>query len=113
MPKTKPWSEIRAMAKPEVQARAKAEAEAIAAPLRELRRARSYTQETIAEILGITQPEVSKIERRADMYVSTLRRYIEATGGRLDITAHFPDGDAVVINFAPEPDGDDETLSIA
>ena len=81
--------------------------------LRELRRARSYTQETIAEILGITQPEVSKIERRADMYISPLRRYIEATGGRLDITAHFPDGDAVVINFAPEPDADNETLSVA
>jgi hypothetical protein len=47
------------------------------------------------------------------MYISTLRRYIEATGGRLDITAHFPDGDAVVINFAPEPDADDETLSVA
>jgi transcriptional regulator with XRE-family HTH domain len=113
MPKTKPRSEIRAMAKPEVQARAKAEAEAIAAPLRELRPARAYTQETIAEILSIRQPEVSKIERRADMDISTLRRSIEATGGRLDITAHFPDGDVVVINFAPEPDADDGTLSVA
>jgi len=74
---------------------------------------RSYTQETIAEILGITQPEVSKIERRADMYISTLRRYIEATGGRLDITARFPDGDAVVINFAPESDADETNLSVA
>jgi transcriptional regulator with XRE-family HTH domain len=110
MPKTRPWREIRAMAKPEVQARARAEAEAVAAPLRELRRARSYTQETIAEILGITQPEVSKMERRADMYISTLRRYIEATGGRLDITAHFPDGDAIIINFAPEVE-DDSALS--
>jgi transcriptional regulator with XRE-family HTH domain len=113
MQRTTPWSEIRATAKPEVQARAKSEAEAIAAPLRELRRARSYTQETIAEILGITQPEVSKIERRADMYISTLRRYIEATGGRLDITAHFPDGDAVVINLAHEPNAADESLSVA
>ena len=50
--------------------------------IKELRRARSHTQETIGEILGISQPEVSKIERRADMYISTLHRYIEATGGR-------------------------------
>jgi hypothetical protein len=40
----------------------------------------------------VGQPAVAKLERRADMYVSNLRRYVEALGGTLEITAHFPDG---------------------
>lgn len=62
-------------------------------PLHELRRARELSQVALAEALDATQPEISKIEHRTDLYVSTLRRYIEAMGGRLDIVAHFPDGD--------------------
>ena len=42
--------------------------------------------------LAVGQPAVAKLERRADMYVSNLRRYVEALGGTLQITAHFPDG---------------------
>jgi DNA-binding XRE family transcriptional regulator len=69
-------------------------------PLHELRRARELSQQTLAELLGESQPAVSQLEQRTDMYVSTLRRYIEAMGGRLDIVAHFPDGDVRITQFA-------------
>ena len=68
-------------------------------PLHELRRARQLSQKQLAEELGATQPEISKIEHRTDMYVSTLRRFIEAMGGQLDIIAHFPDGTVRITQF--------------
>lgn len=58
--------------------------------LRELRKALSLTQAQLAESLGVGQDEVSRIERRADMLVSTLRRIISGMGGELDIVARFP-----------------------
>lgn len=58
--------------------------------LRELRKAREYSQETLAEILGMRQGDLSKFERRADAYLSTIRRYVEAMGGRLELVASFP-----------------------
>ena len=64
--------------------------------LAELRKRCAMTQGELAEKLAIGRPAVCKLERRADMHVSNLRRYIEALGGTLAITAHFPDG-AVVI----------------
>jgi transcriptional regulator with XRE-family HTH domain len=66
--------------------------------LADLRRARELSQVELAEKIGTTQPEISKIESRADMYVSTLRKYIEAAGGRLEIVAHFSDGRDVRIS---------------
>lgn len=95
------WSDIKAKEKPEVMARARARKEELLKemPLQELRRARDLTQETLAETLDVAQSEVSKIEKRTDMYVKTLRRYIEAMGGRLDIVAHFPDGDVRITQF--------------
>jgi transcriptional regulator with XRE-family HTH domain len=68
-------------------------------PLQELRRARELSQARIAEILDMTQPEVSKIEHRTDVYLSTLRSYIEAMGGELEIIARFPDGAVRVTQF--------------
>jgi hypothetical protein len=59
--------------------------------LRELRKARARSQQKVGRALHINQAAVSKLERRADMYVSTLRSYIEAMGGELDIIARFPD----------------------
>ena len=64
-------------------------------PLQELRRARELSQSRLAELLEMTQPEVSKIEHRTDLYISTLRSYIEAMGGELEILARFPDGATV------------------
>jgi hypothetical protein len=66
-------------------------------PLSELRRARELTQSTLASTMGINQGDVSKIEQRTDCYISTLRNYVSAMGGELDIVARFPDG-AVRIN---------------
>jgi transcriptional regulator with XRE-family HTH domain len=60
--------------------------------LQELRRARELSQAQLAEALGEKQPNISQLEQRTDMYVSTLRKYIEAMGGELDIIARFPEG---------------------
>jgi len=60
--------------------------------LDELRVARQMTQEQLAAQLKVRQPAIAKLERRADMYLSTLRNVIEAMGGELDVRAIFPDG---------------------
>ena len=60
--------------------------------LDELRRARQITQEQLAAQLKVKQPAIAKLERRADMYLSTLRSVIEGMGGELDVRAVFPDG---------------------
>jgi len=62
--------------------------------LQELRQARALTQRALAEKLHTAQPTISRLERQADLYVSTLRRYVESLGGRLEIHAIFPDLDA-------------------
>jgi transcriptional regulator with XRE-family HTH domain len=67
-------------------------------PLRKLRAARELTQENLASVLHVKQSEVSKIERRTDMYLSTLASYVKAMGGTLEIRAAFPDGEVVKIN---------------
>ena len=69
-------------------------------PLHELRRAREMTQRDLAKTLQVNQPAVSKLEQRADVYVSSLRSYIEAVGGRLKIVAEFPEGEVVITNFS-------------
>lgn len=65
--------------------------------LHQLRKARELTQTKIAEDLHIGQGDVSKLERRTDMYVSTLASYLQAVGASLEIRAVFPDGHAVKI----------------
>ena len=60
--------------------------------LDELREARQLTQEQLAAQLKIRQPAIAKLERRADMYLSTRRNVIRAMGGELDVRAVFPDG---------------------
>ena len=69
-------------------------------PLHELRKAQALSQETLAKALNINQAAVSKMERRTDMYISTLRNYIQAMGGELEIIATFPDGQVKIENFA-------------
>ena len=58
--------------------------------LRELRKAAACSQVQLAQTLGVNQAAISKMERRTDMYVSTLRSFVEGMGGRLDIIATFP-----------------------
>ena len=65
--------------------------------LRELRKARELSQETLAEVLGWRQGDLSKFERRADAYLSTIRRYVEAMGGTLDLVATVPNSQPVRI----------------
>lgn len=69
-------------------------------PLHELRRARALTQRDLAETLEVNQPAVCKLEQRADVYVSSLRSYIEAVGGKLKIVAEFPEGEVAITNFS-------------
>ena len=65
-------------------------------PLQELRKARSLSQEDLAAVLKIKQSTVSKMERETDMYLSTLRRFIRAMGGTLDLVAKFPEGEVKI-----------------
>jgi transcriptional regulator with XRE-family HTH domain len=69
-------------------------------PLQEIRKARKLSQEELAEKLNIRQAAVSKVEHRADIYISTLRRHIEAMGGTLIIQAEFPEGRYQISSFA-------------
>jgi len=75
--------------------------------LHELRQARERSQQDLARELKVGQPAVAKLERRADMYVSNLRRYIEALGGSLEITARFPEGSVNIVNFGELADPQD------
>jgi len=70
--------------------------------LQELRKRMHVSQVAVAEKLKVRQPTISKIERREDMNLSTLRRYVRALGGELQVTARFPDG-AVEIGTEPKP----------
>jgi predicted transcriptional regulator len=87
-----------------LQARAAAEAQALRLEaemnLAEVRRALNLSQEEIAQTLQIGQGSVAKIEKRTDMYVSTLRRFIEAMGGELEIVARFADHSVKIRNFS-------------
>jgi transcriptional regulator with XRE-family HTH domain len=70
--------------------------------LDELRGARQLTQADMAEMLDVPQSSISRIEQRADMYLSTLRNYVHAVGGELRIQAVFPEGGTVVIDHFGE-----------
>jgi ribosome-binding protein aMBF1 (putative translation factor) len=68
--------------------------------LSELRQAWQLSQVELAAKLKVKQPAVARLERRTDMYVSHLRKVIEAMGGELDIIARFPDGEVKIKNFS-------------
>jgi DNA-binding XRE family transcriptional regulator len=96
MPKTKPFSELEDRARQQnpgwdedVAAIKRAIEDAL--DLAELRKHRSVTQVQLADALGISQGNVSQLERRRELYLSTLREYVEALGGRLELAAVFPD----------------------
>jgi DNA-binding XRE family transcriptional regulator len=67
--------------------------------LGEVRKAMSLTQVDMAEKLHIKQAALARLENRTDMYISSLRKYITALGGELDIVAHFPEGDVHIQNL--------------
>jgi len=90
----KSWAKIRGEIPLESQARLDARLEETLAsmPLDKMRKARSLTQVAVAERLHVDQGSISKLEGRTDMYLSTLREYVEALGGTLELRADFPDG---------------------
>jgi len=80
--------------------------------LREIRKARDYSQATLAELLGMNQGDLSKFERRTDAYLSTIRRYIEAMGGTLELVATFPEtGPVKITNLGDLEDEQEETAA--
>ncbi len=88
------FRKIRGQMDPERQERIRKRTEEMLAelPLHELRQARALSQQELAEVLGLNQATISKLERRTDMYLSSLRRFVEAMGGELEISARFPEG---------------------
>ena len=98
----KKFAELRAQMSSESRARSEAKAQAMLAemPLNELRQARGLSQKMLAEVLHVQQPSVAKLEKRTDMYISTLRSHIEAMGGELEVVARFPDGTVKISNFS-------------
>lgn len=101
MAKARNFKELQAKMPPDARERSEAMAREMLAnmPLDELRAARELTQENLADILNVNQAAVSKLERRTDMYISTLARFIEAMGGKLEIRAVFPDGTVQISQF--------------
>ncbi len=97
----KKFEELRAKMTPEAQSRAAARAEALMVEmqLRDLRKARQVTQVDVAKAMSVEQAAVSKLERRDDMYVSTLSAYVKALGGELKLVASFPDADIQVRRY--------------
>jgi transcriptional regulator with XRE-family HTH domain len=95
------FKELQAKKSPERRARIEARVQAAIAQmaLDELREARKLTQVQLAKTLKVDQGSVSKLERRTDMYVSTLRNFIRAMGGELHIRADFPDGSVEITQF--------------
>lgn len=98
---SKPFNELITKMSPTAQQKIKGKSDAflVQMPLQELRQARDLSQVRLAEILNTKQANVSRIERRADMYISTLRSYIRAMGGDLNIVAQFPEGDVQIDQF--------------
>jgi DNA-binding transcriptional regulator YiaG len=104
MAKARNFKELQAKMSPESKARSAALVGEMRASmsLDQLRAARELTQEHLASLLNIKQASVSKMERRTDMYIGTLARFIEAMGGTLEIRANFPDGAVRITQFSEE-----------
>ena len=97
----KNFRELEAKMSPEARARSDAKTRKMIGEmaLNELRQAMGITQERLAKALRINQAGVSKIESRSDIFVSTLRKAIEAMGGKLEIRAKFPAGEVRIRQF--------------
>lgn len=98
---SKPYSILRKRMKPAARKKAAEKTRAIldVMPLQDLRHARNLSQEQLAQMLSVKQAAVSKLEKRTDMYISTLRNFIKAMGGDLEIIAKFPDGSVQINQF--------------
>ena len=108
----KKWETLQAHISPERREanRRAAEQMLAAMPLNELRSARNITQTHLAQLLNINQASVSKMEKRTDMYVSTLRSFVQAMGGELEIKAVFPEGSVQIEQFSTLRKDQEEAL---
>ena len=98
---SKKFSELSAQMPPQALERAQAQAQGMLKEmaLQELRQARGLSQQMLADVLKVQQPSIAKIEKRTDMYLSTLRSHIEAMGGELELIARFPEGQVKIRHF--------------
>jgi len=98
-----PFDKLRTQMTPERRARNAAKTQALLAdlPRQALQHARAQAQEELAQCLQVQPLAIATLEHRLDLYVSTLRRCIEAMGGTLEIVAHFPDGSVPITHFEP------------
>ena len=102
---TVPFSDILAKFTPEQRARIEARAQELTAEVRtvqELRKAQKLTQKALAKRLGVKQESISNLEARSDMLISTLRGYVEAMGGKLELIVSFPGRPAVSLEELAE-----------
>lgn len=106
--KTHKWADLRHQMSAEALREVEERVNRAAVHLDQIRRARGMTQVTLASAMGVSQAQIAKVEREADLYVSTLRRFVEAMGGKLELVARFPDGESVAVNVAEPRDGEDE-----
>lgn len=100
----KKFSDLRQKMSPLAQAEAQERTQALSfnLQLQALRRRRDLTQAQVSAGMHVDQAAVSKLERRSDMYLSTLSSYVRAMGGQLRITVSFPDGE-VTLNTEQPP----------
>ena len=107
----KPFKDLVGKMSLEAQARAAEKAAVLRAemPLHELRIALQLSQQHLAELLHVDQPAISRLERRTDMMLSTLRRFIEAMGGRLELKVEFPEGTVSVAGLAEVHDNETQS----
>ena len=110
---THKWRDIRGTFPPEVEARIRQSVEEAAVVMRlyQLREARNLTQVNLAKVLEVNQGAVSRLEKRRDMYVSTLRSYIEAMGGQLQVKAIFPEGEVQIEQFESMAESEDSLVT--
>ncbi len=115
MKRAKPFDDLRRQIDADPVARAEVEemkrAMRDVSALARLREAREKTQAALAGALGVSQSNVSRIERQDDLYLSTLREYVEALGGRLQLAAVFPD-QTILLTGVGEEAGTEEQQSV-
>lgn len=107
--KTHKWADLKKKMSPGAQREVEERVSRTARHLDEIRRARGMTQVTLASAMGVSQAQITKVEHQADLYVSTLRRFVEAMGGELELVARFPDGESVGVSLAESHEGDESS----
>jgi DNA-binding XRE family transcriptional regulator len=107
------WKDIRRKLSPQQEEETRQYVKSVveSVSLNQLREARSLTQANLASILGINQGSVSKMEKRTDMYISTLRSFIQAMGGQLQIKAVFPEGEVQIEQFENVADSSADSVT--